>query len=108
MGSPRRTGGVIIEDKDERVWKMESAESTGAFFFFFLLAGVVCMMSCLQADPSYPPSIDPPVFLARFVTHGGSALFVGRVRTLAVKGKRTQQTHQLLLFSRRKLISLKH
>lgn len=29
MGSPRRTGGVIIEDKDARVWKMENAESTG-------------------------------------------------------------------------------
>lgn len=64
MGSPQGAAGVITEDKDARVWKMESAECTGPFF---LLAGEVRMMSCLQADPSYPPAIDPAsVFLTRW------------------------------------------
>lgn len=63
MGSPRRIGVLLLKIKTHvsGEWKVLSPPACFCLVFFFLLAGEVCMMSCLQADPSYPPSIDPPL-----------------------------------------------
>lgn len=61
MGSPRRTGVLLLKIKTHVFGKWKVLSPPGPFFFLLLLSASGGGLYDVMPAGSYPPSIDPPL-----------------------------------------------